>query len=259
MSIFAGQIYYTNNSKIFSKMKNNVFVLILAMIFGLSACNNGSSEQSVPVPEGNYKVTIKEVVQATSYTYLRVEEFGSDYWIAVNKGEFKSGETVYYANRMEMHNFESKDLGRTFETIYFVQDISNNPIIERGGNMPGAMGGMGTEATKPVLNKIDVEIELPDGAVTIGELWGNKDSFAGKEVTVRGKVTKVNASIMSRNWIHIQDGTGDDSNFDLTITSNDLPEVGDVVTFKGTIATEKDFGYGYAYDMMMEEAKKIGD
>lgn len=242
-------------------MKNSVFVLIIALLFGATACNNSSTEQSMSVPDGNYKVEIKEVIQATSYTYLRVEEFGSDYWIAVNRGEFKAGETVYYANRMEMHNFESKDLGRTFETIFFVQDVSSMPIVERGNNMPGAMGGssMGSEATKPVLSKIDVKVELPEGAVAIGDLWNKKDQYNGQIVTVRGKVTKVNPSIMSRNWIHIQDGTGDEENFDLTVTTSDLPEVGDVVTFQGTIAIDKDFGYGYAYDLIMEEANQVED
>jgi hypothetical protein len=33
-----------------------------------------------------------------------------------------------------------------------------------------------------------------------------------------------------------------------------LPEMGDEVTFKGKISVNKDFGSGYRYDVIMEEA-----
>lgn len=236
--------------------KGKILILIIAMIWAATACqNNKSGEQQAAVPEGNYKVEIKEVIQATAYTYLRVEEFGTDYWVAVNKGDFKEGETVYYTNPMEMHNFDSRDLQRTFETIYFVQEISRQPIVQQPAGMPGAMGN--TEPMKPVLNKIDVSIEQPEGGIAIGDLWTNKDNYKDQVVIVRGKVTKVNPSIMNRNWVHVQDGTGDDVNFDLTVTTNDLPEVGDIVTFRGKIAVAKDFGAGYVYDLIMEDAEII--
>jgi hypothetical protein len=236
--------------------KGKILILMIAMVWAGTACqNNKSGGQQSTVPEGNYKVEIKEVIQANSYTYLRVEEFGTEYWVAVNKDDFKEGETVYYTNPMEMHNFDSRDLQRTFETIYFVQNISRQPIVQEPAGMPGAMGN--NEPMKPVLNKIDVNIEQPEGGIAIGDLWTNKDNYKDQVVMVRGKVTKVNPSIMNRNWVHVQDGTGDDVNFDLTVTTNDLPEVGDVVTFRGTIAVAKDFGAGYAYDLIMEEAEII--
>ena len=62
---------------------------------------------------------------------------------------------------------------------------------------------------------------------------------------------------MGKNWIHIQDGSGDSNNFDLTITTQDQAKVGDVVTFEGTIGTKKDFGYGYLYEVIMEDAKLL--
>ena len=60
---------------------------------------------------------------------------------------------------------------------------------------------------------------------------------------------------MDRNWIHIQDGTSDNGNFDLTITTNEEVVVNDVVVFKGKITLNKDFGAGYSYEVIMEEAK----
>ena len=61
---------------------------------------------------------------------------------------------------------------------------------------------------------------------------------------------------MGRNWVHLQDGTGDADNYDLTVTTNDDASVGDVATFEGTIALKKDFGSGYFYEVIMEQAKK---
>ena len=58
--------------------------------------------------------------------------------------------------------------------------------------------------------------------------------------------------IMNRNWIHIQDGTAD--NHDLTITSQESIPLGHVVTFEGTVSLNKDFGAGYRYDLIIEDA-----
>lgn len=59
---------------------------------------------------------------------------------------------------------------------------------------------------------------------------------------------------MGKNWIHIQDGTKHNTSFDLTITTQNLPALNDEVTFKGTIMVNKDFGAGYFYDVIMENA-----
>lgn len=78
--------------------------------------------------------------------------------------------------------------------------------------------------------------------------------YNGKIVKVRGKVIKINSKIMRKNWIHIQDGTSSNDNFDLTITTDELANIGNVVTFEGKISTNKDFGYGYSYKLIMEDA-----
>jgi hypothetical protein len=85
----------------------------------------------------------------------------------------------------------------------------------------------------------------------------NRQEYSGKEIEIRGVVVKVNKQIMGKNWIHIQDGTNSEGKFDLTITSQDLAEVNDEVTFKGKITLEKDFGSGYFYEVIMEEATLV--
>jgi hypothetical protein len=77
----------------------------------------------------------------------------------------------------------------------------------------------------------------------------------GKTVKVRGKVMKYNPGIMGTNWIHIQDGTAFQDDFDLLVTSDTQVQLGQVITAEGKIVTNKDFGSGYAYKVLIEEAK----
>jgi hypothetical protein len=105
--------------------------------------------------------------------------------------------------------------------------------------------------------KADVKIEPTEGVTPLSDLFSNKKNYAGKTVKVKGKITKVNPSIMGKNWIHIQDGTSFEDQYDLTVTSDFIPEVGSIITVEGKIALDKDFGYGYAYPVIMEEGKLI--
>jgi hypothetical protein len=61
---------------------------------------------------------------------------------------------------------------------------------------------------------------------------------------------------MGKNWVHLQDVSGDTGKrtSDLVVTTQDAPKVGDVVTAKGTLHKDKDFGAGYKYRVIVEEA-----
>lgn len=106
-------------------------------------------------------------------------------------------------------------------------------------------------------DKVDISIEPAEGVIKLDDLFKNKKDYFGKTVKVKGKVTKVNPAIMGKNWIHIQDGTSFEDLFDLTITSDFIPEVGAIITVEGKITLDKDFGYGYAYPIILEEGKLI--
>ena len=105
--------------------------------------------------------------------------------------------------------------------------------------------------------KLPVEIEPTKGQITIGNLYENKESLVGKKVLVKGKVAKFSAEIMGKNWIHIQDGTESNGKYDLTVTTALTAAVGDIVILKGKIALNKDFGFSYFYEVLMEDAKII--
>lgn len=102
--------------------------------------------------------------------------------------------------------------------------------------------------------KVEVKIEKGEGVISIGSLLADKAVYEGKVITVSGKITKVNKAILGKNWLHIQDGTEFEGLYDLTITTSLEPLVGDVVTLTGKITLNKDFGYGYFYDILMEDA-----
>lgn len=103
---------------------------------------------------------------------------------------------------------------------------------------------------------IHVDKATGPGAYTVAELHAKGAALDKKEVTVRGKVVKVSSSIMNRNWVHLRDGSGDAAKgtHNLVVTTQDAPSVGDVVTAKGVLAKDKDFGAGYVYAVIVEDA-----
>ena len=113
---------------------------------------------------------------------------------------------------------------------------------------PSAIAGTPTE--------IDLAgIAKAEGGKTVAEVYAEKDALVGTTVAVRGKVVKVNAGIMDKNWLHVRDGSGEEGTNDLTVTTEgDLPELGATVLVSGSLATDKDFGMGYQYPVILEDA-----
>ena len=104
----------------------------------------------------------------------------------------------------------------------------------------------------------DIHVPKASGtnARTVAEIATRGDELRDQTVLVRGKVVKYNPKIMGRNWIHLRDGTGSalDNTNDLLVTTTYEADIGDVVTAKGVVRTDMDFGAGYAYRVLVEEA-----
>ena len=94
-------------------------------------------------------------------------------------------------------------------------------------------------------------------ARTVAEVWAQKGGLKEKSVTIRGQVVKYNPGVMGKNWIHLRDGSGSasDNSNDVLVTTSALAQVGDVVTVSGVVRVDKDFGAGYVYKVLIEEAK----
>ena len=116
----------------------------------------------------------------------------------------------------------------------------------------------GSKTNKTTVETTDVDltgITVAEGGQTVGDVYAKKAELSGKQVKIRGKVVKFSPMIMGKNWIHIQDGTGEAGANDLTVTTSAEANTGDTVLISGTLTTDKDFGYGYAYDVIVEEAE----
>ncbi len=238
------------------KMKTKFFVIIGFLTILLS-CNESTNNQTDSnLPDGNHKVVIEEVLQAETYSYLSVKERSEKHWIAVVKDEYKVGDTYYYVEGLQMDKWESKDLGRTFEKVLLVNIISDSPIEQDNGEETDAEVAK-HHSNKTVVANDRINIEPIEGGVTLGELFTDKKKYGDKTVKVKGIVVKFNAEIMGKNWVHIQDGTKNDTEFDLTVTTTEQCNVGDTIVMEGKISLDKDFGSGYFYKLIMEDAKQI--
>jgi hypothetical protein len=92
------------------------------------------------------------------------------------------------------------------------------------------------------------------GLKTVATVYQDKTVLAGKTVRVQGKVVKVNNGIMGRNFVHVRDGSGDADSNNLIVTSKQTAAVGDQVTISGIVVIDRDFGSGYNYPLLIEEA-----
>ena len=101
---------------------------------------------------------------------------------------------------------------------------------------------------------LDIHVEKAPNGITIADLYKNRNNYTNKKVIVRGQVVKINNAIMDRNWVHIKDGTSDAGKSDLTFTTQEDVSVGDILTFEGVVALDKEFGKGYVYPLVVENA-----
>jgi hypothetical protein len=241
-------------------------MLILVVVFS-SCVKNKSGQMNQEQTAANGKsFEVAEVIQGSTYTYIRAKENNGEFWMAISRQEVKPGEVYFYTEGLPMQNFHSKEVDRTFDEIYFVSAISKTPI-QNGGMGSGAMGGMGgmgegsnapTHSGKVGSEQnSSISVKKLTGEITVAQVYANRNNYSGKEIEIKGVVVKVNKEVMGKNWIHIQDGTNDNGNYDLTITSADLAEINDEITVRGKIILNKDFGYGYSYEVIMEDAKIV--
>jgi hypothetical protein len=220
------------------------------------------SAQTAPTPAAAPGKTGKvlETVDAAGYTYVQVDTGSEQFWAAAPQFAVKAGDDVVVPEGMPMPDYHSKTLDRTFDMVYFVPSVLVGGAQSLTGEMPpghpptdgGKTGG------KTVVETTDVDlsgITAAEGGQTVADVFAKKVELAGKPVKIRGKVVKFSPEIMGKNWIHLQDGTGAAGTNDLTVTTSAAAKMGDTVVINGVLVLDKDFGYGYAYDVIVEDAE----
>jgi hypothetical protein len=242
-------------------MKTSILVisfLALTPICKAQTSNKPASEKQIKV----HKITIQEVLQTSNYTYLHAKENDSLIWLAVPLMEAKKGETYFYAGGWPMNKFESKELKRTFDDVLFLGGVSVDSNLNSKNKKASDQASIanGHDSNEPYKRTVtpeikrNIKVDAAQDGVTIAQLFSKKESYAGKTIKIKGEVTKYSPSIMNRNWIHLQDGTNYNNKFDLTVTSASEVKVGQIITVEGKVSLNKDFGYGYLFDVILEEA-----
>jgi hypothetical protein len=200
---------------------------------------------------GQAEGTVLETMDASQYTYVRVKTATGEIWAATSTFKVAVGDRVVVPLDGAMQNFHSATLNRDFPLIYFA------PSITHAGEEAALPPGHAPAGAAPAPVQVTEPIPPAPGGISVANLWANRKALAGKTVTLRGKVVKFNGGILGLNWTHIQDGSGvaKDGTNDITLTSATAEaRVGDVITVTGTVVLDKDFGAGYAYAVMLQNA-----
>ena len=223
------------------KPVNALFALLLAAV-------SSTAQTTSSPPTTSLQGEVLETRNVDSYTYLRLKTAQGEVWAAVPTTPVKNGARVTITDSVVMQNFESKTLKKTFDKVVFGQ------IVEAGVKPVTAHGAAPAIPAGEPMVKV-ARATGPDSK-TVAEVVAGRVALKDKTVLVRGKVVKVSLGILSKNWVHLRDGSGsaaDGSNDILVTTTNDAA-VGDVVSAKGTLRTDVTVGPGYAYAVLVENA-----
>lgn len=241
-------------------MKKNLLLLVFCAI-ALSAASVSLAMPGNVAKTTDHKTSqieaeplagkVLQTMDSGGYTYVNIQKKnGEKVWVAAPVATVIVGTEVSFKGGMEMVDFESKSLKRKFDRILFADAIISDDATAKG------ISGGSKAAVLEKDSKISVAKATGANAYTIQEIFAKSARLDKKKVVVRGKIIKVSAGIMGKNWIHIQDGTGSQAkkNHNLVCTSKDMAVVGDIVTITGVLAKDKDFGGGYKYSAILEES-----
>lgn len=257
-------------------MKTILFALALAAAL-LSA---RAQTNSAPAEDNGFTGKVLETTNAAGYTYVLVDTGAKKSWAATTQFAVQPGDTVTVNPGMTMPNYHSRTLNRDFESVYFTGSITVTgdtaaapvPVLPAGHppvegvsavTLPAGHPPIGGEsatqkpaAAKPA--KVDFTgIQPAKDGKTVQQIIEGKSKLEGKSVTVRAKVVKYNGGILGKNWLHIQDGSGSatERDNDLTVTTATEAKVGDTVLVTGKLSLNKDFGAGYKYAVILDDAQ----
>lgn len=238
-----------------------------------------------PASVRSFSGEVTETMNASGYTYMLITNGDKQTWVAIPETTIEKGSVVSYLEGMVMENFVSKTLNKTFPTIVFsaglAQQEAQSPhkpaaknsaedsfaaaLQAEGAMKPGPvtqvgqeMSGGSTAAIVP-FEELSVPKSIASNGYSVEEIFNKAKDLSGKKVQVKAKVVKFSPMIMGTNWVHVQDGTGNPmhNSHDLVITTNDTVEVGTVVILEGTVSANKDFGAGYKYAAIVEQAALV--
>ena len=208
--------------------------------------------ESEPVVEG-FKVI--ETMNSGGYSYIKYRGNGQEGWLATGEMVVNEGDQIEFQGGMEMRDFHSRSLNRSFAAIQFVDGVevtnagSPKTIIETAHAAQQAAAAPSLPSS-PGLG----DIAPLDSGMTVATVLGGYPEHAGQSASLRARVMKVSENVMGKNWVTLQDGSGDSPDIKLIATTLETVSPGDTVVVEGVIANDVSLGYGYEYKVLLEEA-----
>jgi len=214
-------------------------------------------EAGASTQAGSRSGTVQETMDAGGYTYVLVDTGSEAIWAAAPQFAVAVGDEVTVPPGMPMTDYHSDTLERDFDVVYFVPAILAAGAGAQAAGDPTTMPtGHPSPTESTDAGAVDLTgVEKAEGGFTVAEVFSGKADLSGQKISIRGKVVKFSGGIMGKNWIHLQDGTDHEGSNDLTVTTAAMANKGDTVLVSGTLVTDKDFGAGYRYDVIIEDAE----
>lgn len=209
--------------------------------------NIKAAPQSV---SGSISGKVTDAVDVSGYTYAQIDTGKEKVWAAGPITALTKGDMIEFSTQMPMKDFHSKSMQRDFSIIYFVNRFITN---KDASSTKDTVTALPHDQLKEQKNSQPVkEISKVEGGHTIAEIYAQKNNLSGKIIRVRGQVVKFSANIMGKNWLHVRDSSTLE---DLTVTTNSIATINDIIIIEGKLELDKDFGYGYVYPVILENAK----
>lgn len=221
------------------------------------------------VPKDIFYGKVLEIKGVMGYKYLKVDENGTEHWVAIANAPVAVNDTIGYDKKTIMHDFESKSLDRKFEEIIFASEVYLPQKADKPKSMKEMLGldtqsshakdphkGMG-RGISPEEDEKPAKPFVKKDTYTIEEVHMWRKSLEGQIISLEATVYKVSPQIMKLDWVHLGDGTGNEKKLtdDLTFTAASTHvKSGDKVIAKGKVVVNKDFGYGYFYKVLIQDA-----
>jgi hypothetical protein len=220
---------------------------------------------------------VLEVLQVPKYTYLRLGAKGTEgTWTAVATAAVELGSSARVRGAIQMAEFTSTALKRSFPVIYFGTldegrgQVPREPSAAAQGSGPQSTGRADdahpTAAVAPVhapLGPVAVTaVERASGpnGRTVAEVVARRTELAGKTVRIHATVVKSTPGVLGRTYLHVRDGSGDAGagTHDVAVTTSATPVVGDIIVLEGVVAIDRDLGSGYTFPIIVEDATIVG-
>ena len=195
-----------------------------------------------------HQVIVREVLPGSKYVYLKVEEGSDTYWIATGPGAITAGAPYVFNEAVVKTDFRSATLDREFDSIYLVTQLV--PAVRKKELKRMRFNPHANASEKDTSQAGEETGQIQK--VSLNELLEDARRFENQQIEINGICTKVNTNIMDRNWIHLKSNPEDTR--EVVATSSHAPPVGESITLQAVVRLDKDFGAGYIYPILLEDA-----